>query len=347
MNLTPYTLPLSRPLRTADGEIDERTGFLVTVEVAGERGVGEAAPLPGWTESRAECRAALAGVADRVPTDVDGALDDLDPAATPAARHGLALAVADARARAAGVPLAAHLADSPADGVAVNATIGDGNVVQSRADAERAVEAGFRTLKVKVGARTVESDLERLWAIREACPSVDLRVDANGAWAPEDARKAVRAGSVQRIAYLEQPLPAEDLAGHADLRGSGVGVALDESVVEHGLEAVLAAEAADVVVLKPMALGGPDLTLAAAARARSADVTPVVTTTVGGTPARTAAVHIAAAITDVPACGLATADRLDRDHLAADPAPVADGRISVPSAPGNAPPPDALADDGG
>jgi L-alanine-DL-glutamate epimerase-like enolase superfamily enzyme len=49
--------------------------------------------------------------------------------------------------------------------------------------------------------------------------------------------------------------------------------------------------------------------------------------------ARTAAVHVAAAIPDVRACGLATADRLESD-LGPDPCPVEEGRISVPQDPG-------------
>jgi len=58
-------------------------------------------------------------------------------------------------------------------------------------------------------------------------------------------------------------------------------------------------------------------------------VDPVVTTTVDGVVARTAAVHVAAAIPDVAPCGLATAELLAED-LGPDPAPVDDGRISVP-----------------
>jgi L-alanine-DL-glutamate epimerase-like enolase superfamily enzyme len=49
--------------------------------------------------------------------------------------------------------------------------------------------------------------------------------------------------------------------------------------------------------------------------------------------ARTAAVHVAAAIQEVPACGLATAEWLAED-LGPDPAPVADGECEVPQAKG-------------
>lgn len=337
MNIEPYTLPLARPLETAEGRIDERSGFLLTVEVDGVQGMGEAAPLPGWTESYSTCRTTLEEAAEATGERLDAVLETIDPDATPAARHGLSLATADARSRANGDPLSVHLGTVHHDRVPVNATLGDGNVVQSRAAAERAVEDGFRTLKVKVGARQVESDLERLWAIREACPQVELRSDANGTWELETARKAIRAGSIQRLTYIEQPLPPDDLEGHATLRESGVGIALDESVARHGLDTVLAVGAADAIVLKPMAMGGPDIAVAAAKRARAAGVTPVVTTTVEGALARAAAVHVAAVIPDVPACGLATGDRLARDLLQTDPVPVDGGSVAVPQSPGTVP----------
>lgn len=342
MNIEPFSVPLTSPLETADGPIEARAGYLVRVTIDGTRGVGEATPLPGWTESRSTCRRTLEEACDRVATDGPrAALEELDAVATPAARHGLSLAVADATARSAGVPLYRHLGrEETVDSVPVNAVIGDGNVVQTRAAVERARAAGFRTVKVKVGARTGRTDLERLWAVREACPAIELRVDVNGAWDRETAATAVRAGGIQRVRYLEQPLPAANLSGHAELRGHGVGIALDEGLVEHGIAAVSDAGAADAVVLKPMALGGPDRAADTARRAREAGIEPIVSTTIDGAIARAAAVHVAATITSVPACGLATGDRLGRDLLATDPAPIADGRASVPTGPGNVPPPE-------
>jgi o-succinylbenzoate synthase len=323
-----FAVPLSRPLSTAAGDLTERRGFLVSVAVGEIRGVGEATPLPGWTEPRADCRAALAAVGDD-PT----AVADLDPGVVPAARHGLSLAVADARARAAGVPLAGSLADDPAAAVPVNATVGDADPTATAASAREAVDGGYGTLKVKVGARSLEADLDRLDAVREAVgKGPTLRADANGAWDRETATAAVDALAARDVAYVEQPLPAGDLEGHAAIRGRGVGVALDESVAADA-DAVLAADAADVVVLKPMALGGVDRAFEVAERARAAGVRAVVTTTVDAAVARAGAVHLAAALPSPPACGLATGELL-ADDVASDPAPVRDGVVAVPAGPG-------------
>ncbi|GAA0506788.1 o-succinylbenzoate synthase [Halorubrum aquaticum] len=349
MRIRPFSLTLASPLRTAREELTEREGFLVGVGFDGGEdgpvpGVGEATPLPGWTESFSACEAALreagsdTASAGRVAAPEDLAV--IDARETPAARHGLALALGDAAAREADRSLADHLADradapNPADSVPVNATIGDGTPESTAAAAARAVEDGYRCLKVKAGARPLADDLDRLRAVREAVGSaIDLRVDANGAWDRATARRALDRLKPLDIAYVEQPLPAADLGGTAGLRAeSEVPIALDESLAAHSVADVLAAGAADALVIKPMALGGPDRALDAALRAREAGVDPVITTTIDAVVARTAAVHVAGAVPEVLPCGLATGDLLAAD-LAPDPRPVADGRIAVPDGPG-------------
>ena len=347
--LEPFSLSLSRPLETACGTIDAREGVLVRVEAADTEGVGEATPLPGWTESLDECRAALERVLDSdggEPGSWDVVLGEVSE--TPAARHGLALALADARARVTGVPLYRHLGGGTrVERVPVNATVGDGSPETTASDARAAVAEGFRALKIKVGARSVDEDVARLRAVREAVGhDVELRADANGAWTHAQAREALPSLAGVGVAYVEQPLSPADLAGHAALRegaasdDGAVGIALDETLAETPIERVLDAGVADVLVLKPMVLGGPDRAREAALRAREAGVTPVVTTTIDAALARAGAAHVVASLPDAPrsACGLATGGRLAEDLLA-DPVPIADGSARVPQEPGNAPPP--------
>jgi o-succinylbenzoate synthase len=347
MDRREFSLALARPLGTAAGTIRRRDGDLLRLAAGDAIGVGEATPLPGWTESLADCRAALDAVADAdaalldtVDADGHAPLDAAPPpvldalADAPAARHAVESAVLDARGRHTGRALAAVLADDPATTVPVNATVGDGPPEQTVAAAIDAVEAGFDCLKVKVGAGDLDRDVTRLRTVRAAVgDDVAIRADANAAWDRETAREAVEAFATLDLAYLEQPLAPDDLSGHAALRGRGVDVALDESLTTASVEAVLAADAADVLVMKPMALGGPAAAHAAARRALAAGVDPVVTTTIDAAPARTAAVHVAATIPRVRPCGLATGDALESD-LAPDPAPVEAGAVAVPPGPG-------------
>lgn len=331
-----FAVSLARPLATARGEITEREGVLVRVEDGGETGLGEATPLSSWTESLGDCRSALSDAADRLTageTTPGEALGDLADA--PAAHHALSLAFADLRAGRRGEPLYRYLGrESEREAVPVNATVGDDDRESTVAAAEAAVDAGYGAVKLKAGTRSVDADAERVRAVREAVgPDVELRVDANGAWDRDEAAAAFQTFADAGVRYVEQPLPADDLAGHADLRGGRVGVALDESLASHPVEAVLEAGAADLLVLKPMALGGVQPARRAIDRAREARVASVVTTTVDAAVARTAAVHLAASVPGISACGLATADWLSTD-VGPDPCPVDDGAIEVPQGPG-------------
>ncbi|QHS15810.1 o-succinylbenzoate synthase [haloarchaeon 3A1-DGR] len=365
MRLTHLTLELDSPLRTASAEILEREGWLVGLDPDADdvpaRGVGEAMPLPGWTESVAACADALTNADDGRSSDagsdseIEGGPEPdsesgpeaksgirIPDADTPAARHGITLARADAVARADDRRLADRLAEAagfPTPGAAasvpVNATVGEGSAAAAERAARRAVEDGYRTLKLKAGSRPLADDLDRVRAVRrEVGPAVEIRVDANGAWDRATARRALDAMADIGVSYVEQPLPAADLKGHVALRDElPVDVALDESVREFGVDRVLESGAADVVIYKPMVLGGVDRTVEAARRARDAGVEPIVTTTIDGAIARTAAVHAAAAIPEVRPCGLATGSLL-RTDLTPDPAPVERGAIDVPGGPG-------------
>jgi o-succinylbenzoate synthase len=329
LTLADVSLPLREPLGTAKGEITSRDGWLVGVERDGQRGIGEATPLPGWTESHEECGETLRGLAAEWP--FAGELT------SPAVRHGVTLALHDAAARESGAPLGRHLAgpDAPvADSVPVNATIGDAVITETVERAKSAVDSGYGTLKLKVGVRDPEEDVARLRAVREAVGAgVTLRADANGAWDYTTARDVVVELTDVGVEYVEQPVPATELGALSSLRGRGVGVAVDESLAEFGVREVVEADAADTLILKPMALGGPESTLRAAGKARTAGVSSVVTTTIDGAVARAAAVHVAACLPGDRAHGLATGDLLAED-VGPDPVPVVDGRISVPEGPG-------------
>lgn len=324
-----FSLALDSPLSTAAGEIDRREGIAIRIG-DDPRGVGEATPLPGWTESLEGCRTALSHVSE---SDPRAALADLD--GRPAARHGLSLAIADREARRAGVPLYRHLGGTrDVDRLAVNATVGDGSIEETVRAATNAIDEGFETIKCKIGSRPIDEDLERVRAVYDAVSDVALRLDANGAWDRQEADRALDALADLDVEYVEQPLPADDVAGHRALAGGPVPIALDETLAglsPDGIDSLV--DAADVLVLKPMTLGGPDRTLDVGRRMQDEGLGIAITTTIDAVIARVGAIHVAAALDVERACGLATADLLAAD-LGPDPATVRDGEIAVPQASG-------------
>ncbi|MHA3948530.1 o-succinylbenzoate synthase [Cellulomonas bogoriensis] len=191
--------------------------------------------------------------------------------------------------------------------------------------------AGCRTAKVKVAepGQTLAQEVQRLEAVREALgPAGRIRVDANGAW--DVATAVARLAELDRAAggleYVEQPCATVPELAQVRRR-SPVPVAADESVrrAEDPL-AVVRAGACDVVVLKVAPLGGVQACLDLA---EQVGVPVVVSSALETSVGLAAGVALAAALPDLPfACGLATAQLLERD-VVADPLLPVDGSITV------------------
>lgn len=343
----PYALRLAQPLETAHGRYATREGALLELEdTAGHRGLGEAAPWPGFgTESLADSIAALQGIAALLP-QLDAEPGEWpDPLAealrlAPAARAALDGALWDLAAQRAGLPLAALLAarhgGNALKQVQTNALLTAQEPPALRAQALQARAAGYRAAKLKLGAAGLDEDLARVAAAREGLgPDLALRGDANGAWQAHQAREALAALAPFGLEYVEQPLPAADIEGLARLRSAGlVRIAADESVsTEQGLERLLAAGAADVLVLKPAALGGPGAALGLARRARRAGCEVVFTHALESAIGACHALHCAAAWGHAATVhGLATAGLFEND-LATPPA-CRRGLLAVPAGAG-------------
>ena len=95
-----------------------------------------------------------------------------------------------------------------------------------------AKDAGFLGAKIKVGKPHVSEDMSRLAAVREAVgPAFELMVDANQRFdAGEAVRRAAQFATLD-LAWFEEPLPAEDIAGHVKLATqSSVPIAVGESM---------------------------------------------------------------------------------------------------------------------
>ena len=91
---------------------------------------------------------------------------------------------------------------------------------------------GFRGAKVKIGKPTIAEDVRRLSAVREAVgDDFELMVDANQAFTVAEARRRAHAYKDLGLAWLEEPLPAEDLGGHVELAAAApMPIAVGESL---------------------------------------------------------------------------------------------------------------------
>lgn len=344
-------VPFRRPLLDATGEFTHRRSWLIRiVDDRGRGGLGEAALDPIASDTTEGALAAL--IRDVVPLLASGRLPawahlaaEGEPGrAVMAAIEGALCAlpaaegVGDAGRQPQAFPPANRIDPAP---IPVSAVIAFGGPDAGADAAAQAVELGFETLKLRAGyERTSDQLVDRLRAIRGAVgPEPRLRIDAAGAWDLETATERISAIQSFGIEYVEQPLAAWDLTGHAALRERvSVPIALDESVDSEGCaRAALADGAADVLIVKPARIGGMAATLRVVEAASAAGASVVLGTFFETGVGIAAVLRIAGAVRAASAGrpeqthGLATAGVLVHDLLTL-PLPIVKGRMAVPDA---------------
>jgi L-alanine-DL-glutamate epimerase-like enolase superfamily enzyme len=119
--------------------------------------------------------------------------------------------------------------------------------------------AGFRGAKLKVGKPHVSEDVARLQAVREAVgEAFELMVDANQCFTLSEALRRAPRYAALGIAWFEEPLPADDIVGHARLAAaSAVPIAVGESLYSIGQFAAYVQQGACSIVQVDVArIGG-------------------------------------------------------------------------------------------
>jgi L-alanine-DL-glutamate epimerase-like enolase superfamily enzyme len=176
------------------------------------------------------CLACAAQIPDLHPTNLEYSLAELTPTSggSMAALCAYDLAFHDLLGLATGLPLY-RLLGGYRNRIQTSVTIPLAPLRESVEFACAKAGLGFRMLKIKGGVDP-DLDVQRVRAIHRALPDVELQLDADGGYRVKDALDVARAlkGKLQ---ILEQPTPADDLAGLAEVAmGSPMPVLADQSV---------------------------------------------------------------------------------------------------------------------
>ncbi|MDZ8201053.1 mandelate racemase/muconate lactonizing enzyme family protein [Microbacterium sp. SSW1-59] len=203
---------------------------------------------------------------------------------TTIALAGLDLALWDAAARRADLPVSRMLGRrrdtvrSYGSGVNLHYPLDE-----LAAQIRRWVDAGFDAVKVKVGKPDVAEDLERMRAVRDVLgPDRALMIDANQRWDLDRATRHLEVLAEVAPAWIEEPLRADDLAGHIELSrrlaaSSGIPIAVGENLhTAFRFDDVLRVGAAQIVQPNVVRVGGitPFRRIAAIAADRGAALHP-------------------------------------------------------------------------
>ncbi len=230
-----YRVALRTPLRLPGATLAERRGFVLQLQdTEGRTGLGEAAPLPGFSpESLSRCQAVLIDRASRWlaaqpdagehAANISATSDPPEPNDSPSADFAFDCA----RLELDSGPLYdAIQSDYPL-------LSGDPQILLQRWrhwPGPRPI-----TVKLKVGRQAPEAEAALSRDLLQITPGLKLRLDANRAWNHEQAATFLNAVPTAAIEYLEEPCqtPAASLALAEHF---AIPLALDESLREPDFE---------------------------------------------------------------------------------------------------------------
>lgn len=143
------------------------------------------------------------------------------------------------------------------------------------AEAQELVNQGFRSMKIRVGKDKWREDVERVRAVRECIgDDIELLADANQALSVKQAIKLGHELEVYELAWLEEPVGAQNLQGHAEVRNRlDIPIASGETeYTRYGMRQMIDEKACDILMPDLQRIGGLSEMRKVAAIAASVDM---------------------------------------------------------------------------
>lgn len=234
ISYTDKTLHFKFPATTSRGVYTTHRSYYLRIEQDGVVGLGECSVLPDLS-----CDAMPAGRYEQILNHVCRLVEKtggipyemLRP--YPSILFGLETAFAQLDAQGS-----AALFDTPfsrgEEGIVINGLVWMGSYDEMYARIEEKLSEGYRCVKLKIGAIDWRQECQLIRHIRAVFPpgQVELRVDANGAFSPENAMARLEELAQYDIHSIEQPIRQHHLRDMARLcRDSPLPIALDEELI--------------------------------------------------------------------------------------------------------------------
>ena len=225
-------LHFKQPAGTSRGVYLTRTMWLIHLSDGDKHGVGECAPLPDLScdampdeDYEALLKRACERFCETGEIDVDALRD------YPSMLFGLETAWLNLQK---GEKLFDTAFARGEVGIPINGLVWMGNYEEMLQRMEEKLKLGFRCVKLKIGAIDFEKEFDLVKRIRDRFShhEVELRLDANGGFRPDEALYKLELLSQYNIHSIEQPIKAGQWGYMADLcRESPLPIALDEELI--------------------------------------------------------------------------------------------------------------------
>jgi muconate cycloisomerase len=338
----PVAVPLKASMKMAGITITRAENLLVRVEAAGgEIGWGEAPSAPTMTgDTLGGLTAAVRHHLAPLLIGKDARSDHramLQRALTgnTGAHSAIEMALLDLAGRAANTRLIDLVSRPLRTRVAPMWLLGNATPEQDIAEAKHKQADSFDFFKLKIGVKQIAAEIAAAHAIRAALPHATLCADANCGLTLAAARRYAERTRDADLMFIEQPLPADDMAGLKALaRAAKTPIGMDESIQSvSDIEAVKRAGAKGVS-LKLIKLGGFRDAIAAGKLCKKLGLKINVAAKIAETSVGTAAaVHLACAVPNV-AWGVSLTNLYLAEDIVRRPIALRDGAVALPEGPG-------------
>lgn len=260
---TKHMLQFKKPSGTSRGILTEKpVWYLIVTDLDGHIGIGECSPIWGLSpESPDTYESHVQRVCDNIdqyPFLLDGLLDD-----QPSIRFGLEMALLDLLHHGRRILFPSPFTEG-ADTILINGLIWMADEQSMLQQIDEKLQQGFSCIKLKIGAIDFQQELNLLARIRSKYTpqQIELRVDANGAFKPDEAMHKLEQLAQCQLHSIEQPIPVGHFQQMNELcRNSPIPIALDEELIgvpfgqiEHVLDEI----EPQYIILKPSLVGGFD-----------------------------------------------------------------------------------------
>jgi mandelate racemase len=276
--------PISRPVKNAFGVI--RSAPLVLIDVLTDQGVTGRSYIFGYARLTLKPLVQLIG---DIGSDLTGkAIAPIDLMALMDAKFrllgwqglvgmavsGLDMAFWDALGQAAGQPLVTLLGGSPRP-IRAYDSYGAVDPAADEKDLRRSLDQGFRGIKIKGGDGDLANDERVVKAVRGLVgPDIALMLDFNQSLDPSEASRRIERLAAYDLHWIEEPVAAENLGGHAKVRKSSpISIQSGENWwFPRGFAEAIAAGASDFIMPDLMKVGGVTGWLRVAGQAEAASI---------------------------------------------------------------------------
>jgi L-alanine-DL-glutamate epimerase-like enolase superfamily enzyme len=254
----------------------------------------------------------------------------------PGCAAGVEIACIELVCQRMGIALHDYVGGAVLDRVLFNGWVGELPADEAATEAKRWWDAGFKSLKIKVGGSVAEAS-DRVAAVRDAVGTdMKLRMDANQRYDVQQAIELCHAVKSCDMQLFEQPTPGEDLEGLARVRREGgVPIMADEAISDHqSLIRVIKADCADFVKFGIKQAGGLLAATCMLATAEAAGLPVVLGHGFGLDLSTTAEIMLGATSRNIVP-GLESVGPLKVvDTVATTRLDISNGSIALPSGPG-------------